>query len=139
PVFMVLPECSEIGLFSARGIDGESLISLSQDRPPQEPLSSVVDTAGRKSPQFSEIMFFKIVLSKQRLQINEIRVAGEGRETLIRRIPESGGPQGADLPVLQTGINQEIDEMSRFPPKCANSSGPRQACRMQQDASCPIL
>src|SRR4029077_9441303 len=93
----------------------------------------------RQSSQFSEITLLQIVLRDQRLQIDEIGIASERRKTLIRGVAHAGGTERADLPVLQTGIHHEIDEMPCFTSKCSDPCGARETRWMQHDTGCPIL
>ena len=51
---------------------------------------------------------------KERNEIDQVRVAGKGRETLIGRIPVTGDPEWQDLPVLETGILKEADKLAGF-------------------------
>src|SRR5262245_28883955 len=83
PIFVILPECSKVGLFGTRGVGDESLVGLFQDRPAQDPLGSVINEVGWQSSQFDKIIFLEVVLPDQRLQIQEVGISGKCREALI--------------------------------------------------------
>ena len=65
-------------------------------------------------------------LPYQLLQVNKVRVSGEGRERLIRRIAVPGGAEREYLPVGLSGVGEKIYPLSGVTRETADTVRPRQ-------------
>ena len=59
---------------------------------------------------FGQLCLFQQTFLHQGVQIDEIVVAGEGREGLVGGVAEARGGQGQDLPAALSGFLQEVHE-----------------------------
>ncbi len=50
----------------------------------------------------------------EELEVDEVRIAGEGRETRIGAVPETRRAQGEHLPVLLAGFFQKVRKSERL-------------------------
>ena len=71
----------------------------------------------------------------QRVEADQQRIAGEGREALVGRVAVAGGAERQHLPEALAGVVQEVGEAMRFGAQLADAVGPGQRRRMQQDAA----
>ena len=115
--------------------------SESAGRPLQQPELerdhlAIIHPILRKGRQVFQVIRFQQSPFQKRLQIDQQRIAGEGREALIRRIAVAGRPQGQHLPQRLPAGGQEIDELVRARPQIADAETARQRRGVQQDATC---
>ena len=83
---MLLPEGLEVtvGQLDAPVAVHEARMRGVQQRPLQAVQRAEVHGVGRQGPQRRELLGAEQARADQRLQVDEVRVAGKGRETLVR-------------------------------------------------------
>ena len=72
-------------------------------------------------------------LLAQAVERDEERVAGEGREALVRRVAVAGGAEGQDLPQALAGLLQEVEEGGRLRAQLSDAVGTGQRRGVEQD------
>lgn len=82
-----------------------------------------------------EILFRQKPLFLQVQQIDEQRVAGKSRKTLIRRVSVAGGIQRQYLPDCLSCGGQEIDKLMSHRAKIADAVSTRQRSNVKQNST----
>ena len=73
------------------------------------------------------------------LEIDEVRIPGERRETLVGRVAEAGGSQRASLPIGEAGRLKEVEELNRVAVEDSDALISRKAGRVEQDPSGTVI
>lgn len=68
----------------------------------------------------------------ERLDVDQVRITGEGRKALVGRIAVTGGPERANLPVAKTSGLEKCQPRIDGAVKGTNTVGARQCSRVQE-------
>ena len=98
-----------------------------------------VDAVTRQGAERLEVGCGEKPGADERLEIDQVGIAGERRETLVGRVAEAGGSQGASLPIGEAGSLEEVEELNRVAVEHPDALISRKTGRVEQDPGGAVI
>ncbi len=138
PIRLGLPERSQFLAEAEAGSGGEGVVRPVEHGQLPGDDGAVVDAAlGERRPVL-EVCGGQQPGLGQQLGGDEVGVACERREALVRRVAVPGGTEGEHLPQRGTGRRQPVHPRVGFRAQVADPVRPGEAGRMQDDPGSPV-
>ena len=74
--------------------------------------SAIIDSIDKRAEiVFPHLMYREQAVLDQQIRAYKVRISGEGRKTLVRRVAETGRSEGKHLPVALPRLDKEVDKI----------------------------
>src|SRR5262249_42080678 len=135
PAGVLGTEPLELGPLAGRRQGAEALVRLADGRLLKGHRLVVADALGGAGWGSGELRLVEPAALDERFQIDQERIAGEGRTSGIGRVAKTDRPERHDLPEGLAGSCEKVDEAEGASAEVTDAQAERQGGGVQEDAA----